>query len=93
MFNDLIAIGMTMRFRERGVRVPGDLSIVGCDDILGADFCEPALTTVNAPIEQAGRLAVSLLQDMLGRGGQPERTGTVLPTHLVIRSSTGPYDG
>ncbi|MFI9383180.1 LacI family DNA-binding transcriptional regulator [Kutzneria sp. NPDC052558] len=91
VFNDLIAIGMTMRFRERGVHVPGDISIVGCDDILGADFCVPALTTVNAPIEQAGRLAVSLLQDILVRGGRVDRTGTVLPTHLVIRASTGPH--
>ena len=43
-------------FRERGVRVPGDLSIVGCDDIFGADFCNPPLTTLTAPIEQAGRV-------------------------------------
>ncbi|WP_328610651.1 LacI family transcriptional regulator [Amycolatopsis sp. NBC_00345] len=92
-FNDLIAIGMTTRFRERGVRVPAEISVVGCDDILGADFCDPPLTTVNAPIEHAGRLAVSLLQDVLGRGGRSERVGTVLPTHLVIRASTGPRGG
>ena len=60
-FNDLLAIGMLTRLRERGVRVPGDISIVGCDDIFGADFCNPPLTTLTAPIEQAGRVAVSML--------------------------------
>jgi LacI family transcriptional regulator len=72
-FNDLLAIGMLERLAERGVRVPDRLSIVGCDDIFGADFCSPALTTVATPIEQAGRVAV-----------------TLLPTHLVVRNSTGP---
>ncbi len=53
-FNDLIAIGMLARLRERGVRVPEDMSIVGCDDIFGADFCNPPLTTMTSPIERAG---------------------------------------
>ena len=48
-FNDLLAIGMLARFRERGVDVPGDVSLVGCDDIFGADFCNPPLTTLTAP--------------------------------------------
>ena len=53
-FNDLIAIGMLQRLRERGIRVPEDMSVVGCDDIFGADFCNPPLTTMASPIEQAG---------------------------------------
>jgi LacI family transcriptional regulator len=91
VFNDLLAIGMLHRFRERGVRVPGDLSVVGCDDIFGADFCNPPLTTLAAPIEQAGRVAVSLLLSRLDqRSPQVLRRAVVLPTHLVIRESTGP---
>ncbi len=90
-FNDLLAIGMLMRLRERGVNVPGDLSIVGCDDIFGADFCNPPLTTLTAPIEQAGRVAVSIL---LARLDDPTISGArqtaTLPTHLTVRSSTGP---
>ncbi|MDL2425391.1 substrate-binding domain-containing protein, partial [Pseudomonas sp. BAgro211] len=54
-FKDLIAIGMLQRFRERGVRLPEDVSIVGCDDIFGADLCNPPLTTIASLIEQAGR--------------------------------------
>jgi LacI family transcriptional regulator, repressor for deo operon, udp, cdd, tsx, nupC, and nupG len=91
VFNDLLAIGMLQRLRERGVRVPEDMSIVGCDDIFGADFCNPPLTTIASPIEQAGRVAVSMLLAQLNplQGG-PSRRLAVMPTHLTIRGSTGP---
>ncbi|MHA6765354.1 LacI family DNA-binding transcriptional regulator [Streptacidiphilus sp. PAMC 29251] len=89
-FNDLLAIGMLSRLRERGVSVPGEISIVGCDDIFGADFCHPALTTLTAPIEQAGKVAVSMLLARLTGNASATRQTTVLPTHLVVRESTGP---
>lgn len=90
-FNDLLAIGMLTRLRERGVSVPGELSIVGCDDIFGADFCNPPLTTLTAPIEQAGRVAVSLLLSQLANDPhETRRHNVVLPTHLTVRESTGP---
>jgi LacI family transcriptional regulator len=90
-FNDLLAIGILTRLRERGVRVPGDVSVVGCDDIFGADFCNPPLTTLTAPIEQAGRSAVSMLLARLAPAGPvPGRRTVLLPTHLTIRESTGP---
>ncbi|MHA7269700.1 LacI family DNA-binding transcriptional regulator [Arthrobacter sp. HLT1-20] len=90
-FNDLIAIGMLQRLKERGVRVPEDISIVGCDDIFGADFCSPPLTTVTAPVEQAGRVAVTMLLSQIQPGfGSAPRSQAVLPTHLTIRGSTGP---
>jgi LacI family repressor for deo operon, udp, cdd, tsx, nupC, and nupG len=92
-FNDLLAIGALGRFAERGVTVPRDLSVVGCDDIFGADFCNPPLTTLAAPVEQAGRVAT----DMLLRSIQSRTDGVVadghherLPTYLTIRESTGP---
>ncbi len=67
---------MPQRLRKRGLRVPEDMSIVGCDDIFGADFCNPPLTTLSSPIEQAGRVAVSVLLAQLnplagGRKPQP----------------------
>jgi len=101
-FNDLLAIGMLGRFLERGVRVPDDVSVVGCDDVFGSDFCQPPLTTISTPIEQAGRMAVSMLLSMLGGlpgGGtsdgsaalRGEKPGSlILATHLTVRSSTGP---
>jgi LacI family transcriptional regulator len=88
VFNDLLAIGMLGRLRERGLRVPEEISIVGCDDIFGADFCHPPLTTLTAPIEQAGRMAVSLLLTLLNSKSVPRKL-VLLPTHLTIRESTG----
>ncbi|GAA4264533.1 LacI family DNA-binding transcriptional regulator [Frondihabitans peucedani] len=92
VFNDLIAIGMLARLRERGVDVPGDLSIVGCDDIFGADFCNPPLTTLHAPIERAGRVAVSMLLARIEAGSPDaaQRQSVLLPTTLTVRSTTGP---
>ncbi len=89
-FNDLLAIGMLQRFIARGVNVPGDISIVGCDDIFGANFCNPPLTTITAPIEQAGRVATSMLLARLGGGSSAGHLMTRLPTHLTVRESTGP---
>lgn len=90
-FNDLLAIGMLQRFKARGVRVPEDKSLIGCDDIFGADFCNPPLTTVASPIEQAGRVAVSMLLSQIDPlRGHTARHLTVLSTHLQIRASTGP---
>ncbi|GIJ56433.1 LacI family DNA-binding transcriptional regulator [Virgisporangium aurantiacum] len=90
-FNDLLAIGMLTRLRGRGVRVPEDLSVVGCDDIFGADFSNPPLTTLTAPIQQAGRVAVAMLLSRLdSRGPEAVRRNVVLPTYLTVRESTGP---
>ncbi len=90
-FNDLIAIGMLQHLVRRGVAVPGEMSVVGCDDIFGANFCHPPLTTLTAPIEDAGRVATRMLLNGLGvdRGSWPS-TSRTLPTHLTVRASTGP---
>jgi LacI family repressor for deo operon, udp, cdd, tsx, nupC, and nupG len=91
-FNDRQAIGALQRFAERGVTVPDDMSVVGSGDIFGADFCHPPLTTVYAPVEYAGRVAIDILLDSLlpdvGPNVAPRRE--LLPTHLTIRASTGP---
>lgn len=89
-FNDLLAIGVLRRFAERGLDVPGDVSVVGYDDIFGADFCSPPLTTLAAPIEDAGRSAVGLLLEMVDRTAVNPRRRVVLPSHLRIRGSSGP---
>ncbi|WP_285725598.1 LacI family DNA-binding transcriptional regulator [Psychromicrobium xiongbiense] len=93
-FNDLIAIGMLQRFAARGVQVPQDLSLIGCDDVFGADFCNPPLTTITAPTEQAGRVAISMLLGRVAPGpGRSTRDVSVLPTHLTVRDSTGQRSG
>ncbi|MEU3269347.1 LacI family DNA-binding transcriptional regulator [Saccharomonospora sp. NPDC006951] len=87
--NDLLAIGMLRRFADRGVQVPKDISVVGYDDIFGADFCSPPLTTLAGQFEEAGRLAVDLLLGTRG-SGSARTPQVVLPSHLAIRQSTGP---
>jgi LacI family transcriptional regulator len=86
-FNDLIAIGMVRRFAKRRVAVPGEVSVVGFDDIFGADFCSPPLTTLAAPLDDLGRIAVRIL---LGARPSDSARRIVLPAPLVVRGSTGP---
>ena len=88
-FNDLLAIGMLRRLLTRGVKVPDDVSIVGCDDIFGADFCNPPLTTITAPIEQAARVGTSMLLNRLDGDPLTARQISQLPTYLTVRESTG----
>jgi LacI family transcriptional regulator len=100
-FNDMLAIGALRRFAERNVRVPQDLSVVGCDDTFGSDFCNPPLTTLTAPTEQGGRVATDLLLSAIQRrssvpdGVEPDETEREhdherLVSYLTMRSSTGP---
>ena len=86
-FNDLLAIGILQRLRRRKVDVPGAISVVGHDDIFGADFCQPSLTTVHTDAEHAGRTLVDLV---LGRIVSRPDTPIVIPAQLVVRESTGP---
>ncbi len=88
-FNDDLAIGMLQRFFALGVRVPDDVSVVGCDDILGAVYSSPPLTTISAPTREVGsRLTQALLDriaDPVAHGGDRIE----LPVHLELRGSTG----
>ncbi len=88
-FNDLLAIGVLQRLRDRGVDVPGHVSVVGYDNIFGADFCRPPLTTVAGQAAPAGRLLVDLVLHPGGRAPAP----VVLASELLIRESTGPRRG
>ena len=90
-YNDLLAIGVLRRLEERGVPVPDAVSVTGFDDVFGADFCHPPLTTVAAPTEEAGRLLVDVLLGDRAADGEPERI--VLPAPLRVRASTGPGPG
>jgi len=86
-FNDLVAIGLMTACRAEGVSIPEQLSIVGNDDIFGADFTTPALTTIRIPLDQIGAAAVQWLLD----SDEPRPEGSVdFPSELVVRESTGP---
>jgi LacI family transcriptional regulator len=88
-FNDNIAIGTIQAARERGVRVPEDLSVVGFDDLEAAEIVTPALTTVRQPLAEMGRMAVSLLERLI-EGQRIEALHVELRTQLVVRQTTAP---
>jgi LacI family transcriptional regulator len=89
-YNDLLAIGMLEHLHARGVDVPRSLSVVGCDDIFGSSFCPPPLTTLTSPTEQAGRVAVKMLAELLAPSdAEVHAKRELLSTHLTVRSSTG----
>jgi len=88
-YNDVVAIGLLSRLGARGIAVPRDLSVVGCDDIAMSMMSHPALTTVSVPQQSAGRAAVELLLAVLE---DDERVGSrqrELPTQLMVRASSG----
>ena len=69
-----------------GVRIPGDFSVIGFDDIVSSAFSSPALTTIRQPIEKVAEEAVKRLLNMLE--GQTYPVSHSLPAKLVIREST-----
>lgn len=86
--SDQMAVGAMGELRARGRDVPGDVSVVGFDDIVLAEAVEPQLTTVHQPRREIGQAAMKLLIEQLsGRGG---RADLVLPTRLVERASAAP---
>ena len=90
--NDDVAIGVMGAVRDMGLSVPGNVSVVGFDDIDLAKEVQPALTTVHVHKSWLGRLAVQRLVERAKHPEQPRITITVA-THLVVRESTGPYKG
>ena len=83
--NDLMALGVLTVARSEGLRVPGDLSIIGLDDIWLAAQFDPPLSTVALPRREIGELAMRMLLRLLA-GAEPERQ--VVETSLVLRQST-----
>ncbi|NUO97559.1 MAG: LacI family DNA-binding transcriptional regulator [Nonomuraea sp.] len=88
--NDQMALGLMRAFHERGRSVPGDISVVGFDDIPDSSCFIPPLTTVHQDFAEVGRRCVQgVLRQIRERGASAPGTDLV-PTRLVVRSSTAP---
>ena len=85
--NDPQAFGVLQALGERGLRAPGDLSVVGFDDVPVASWATPALTTIRQPLAAMAATAFRMLYTRPG-AGEPHHIE--LATTLVIRDSTGP---
>lgn len=86
-YNDVIASSAYMAIKERGLKIPEDISIMGYDDIEMASMISPKLTTVSQPFYEIGKNAAELLLKRIkeNRGYTPQKI--ILPTKLVIRDS------
>ena len=103
-YNDLMAIGALRAVRRRGGSVPGDVSVVGFDDVALAAYVDPPLTTLSQSTAEMGYWAVARLTERLrpragaevSRGRGPD-SGSVLvvmlSVWLEVRGSTGPPRG
>ena len=89
-YNDMIAIGVLMACRERGIAVPGQLSVMGFDGIELAQYVTPALTTIHQPKLRLGQAAMEMLIDVLA--GRTVENSIISP-ELIIRHSTGQPPG
>ena len=88
-YNDISAIGAIRAFQEAGLQVPRDVSVVGFDDIPGAAFHYPSLTTVRQPLRRMGEIAVEVLVARIEGEKEYKREIAVQP-EIVVRESTGP---
>lgn len=88
-FNDVSAIGAMRAFLDAGLEVPGDVSVIGFDDILSAAFHNPSLTTVRQPLQRMGETAGEILLERLAGKNSHADFVTIEP-ELVVRASTGP---
>jgi len=85
--SDQQALGVYEAARQRGLRIPEDLSVIGFDDLPAARWVSPPLTTVRQPLAEMGRVAAEMLGDLIE--GIPLRSQRVeLSTELIVREST-----
>lgn len=87
--SDLIALGAMSALEEAGVSIPGEMSVIGIDDVLFAFLARPPLTTISVPREQVGKLAFQALERIL-RLKRRKGAGYSVKTELIIRKSTAP---
>ena len=88
--NDVLALGIMVAARERSIRIPDDLAVVGSDDIRDARTYAPPLTTVAQPRDQAAAELVRILHAALSEPAPPTRREVLLAPTLMVRDSTAP---
>jgi DNA-binding LacI/PurR family transcriptional regulator len=85
--NDILAIGAMVGAKERGLKIPQELSVAGFDDMEISAFYDPPLTTVAVPAYEMGGMAAKILiENLLGESQRPQQY--VLKAKLIVRGST-----
>jgi len=85
--DDDAAIGVLKSLHEHRIQIPGDIAVVGFDDLGFAPFLNPPLTTVRAPTERVGQIATERLFGLLENHTSDEVT--ILSTEIIYRRSCG----
>ncbi len=88
--NDIMAVGALRELRERGLRVPQDVSVTGFDNVKLSEFCCPALTTVHIPRDRIGHIISERLAPAAERQSGATDREIVIDPEFVLRDSTGP---
>jgi DNA-binding LacI/PurR family transcriptional regulator len=86
--SDQLALGALRAARGAGIRVPGELSVIGFDDAPSARYADPPLTTVGQPLRERGQAVGALVRALLR--GEEVAGPAPLPVELVVRGSAGP---
>jgi len=89
---DLVALGCIEALKELGVGVPGDISVVGCDDIELGKYFKPRLTTVHQPREEHAIYACNRLNELIEGGSRKPPMQKIVPPRLVVRESCGAFE-
>lgn len=87
--NDEMAIGCMHEIKNEGLSVPGDISVMGFDDIRYAEVVDPALTTIAQPAEEIGERVAYRLFKAIESGNGPDHEPEIIPHNLIIRQSVG----
>jgi DNA-binding LacI/PurR family transcriptional regulator len=90
--NDFMAIGVLRELRDQGLRVPGDVSVTGCDNISLSEYVHPTLTTIHIPRDDIGRM---VFESLLPSGNSTTGNGCelVVEPEFLVRESTAPPPG
>jgi DNA-binding LacI/PurR family transcriptional regulator len=91
-YNDMSAIGAIRALREEGLHVPQDVSVIGFDDIPGAAFYTPSLTTVQQPLHRMGDVAAQVLLERI-EGKKEYPADIAIEPELIVRESTAKAPG
>ena len=90
-FNDIAAIGAMRALHDAGLRSPEDISVIGFDDIVGAAYHIPSLTTIRQPLKLMGETAIRVLLEKIRTPEVEQPANIILMPELVARESTAVY--
>lgn len=85
--SDLMALGAMRAIKEAGLKVPGDIRLIGCDDIAACRYSDPKLTTVKQDKDKFGKLSAYMLDDLIN--GKSQLKPVFIDSELIIRESCG----